>query len=210
MKYRVLIFLLIPVLSYAEPDLSGMLRLTNGSGLAHACPTSMDRAFTNRHVVQGGTQWIWGTGDGELSHGIAEVEGLASQIRDLAVVKPISEMRFPHWYPLAKEAPKVGDKVYFVGYEFKNEKEAFGPKRFTGVVTRLFNGHLIFKSNGQPGSSGSCVLNEAGETVAINQGGRTTENNGQAGLGVGVWGNWLTLKPDEPPVVEPSPYEGIE
>jgi hypothetical protein len=53
-------------------------------------------------------------------------------------------------------------------------------------------------------------LNEAGETVAINQGGRTTENNGQAGLGVGVWGNWLALKPDEPPVVEPSPYEGIE
>lgn len=189
------------------PDLTGILKLTNGTNLAHACPTSMDRALTNRHVVRGGTKWIWGLGDGEEFHGLAEIEGTADEFRDMAIVKPTTVTRFPRWYPIAVAAPKIGDHVWFLGYDFKNEDRAFGPKPFKGTVTRLYNGHLVFKSAGQPGSSGSCILNDQGETVAINQGGRETENTGEVGLGVGVWGDWLRLKPDEPEVIEYQSYE---
>lgn len=193
------------LLALAIPDLSGILKLTNGKSMAHACPTSMDRAYTNAHVAGDGGTVIWGVGDGESSHGLARLEGGVDEFRDLVVIKPITVQRFPQWYPLAHDAPKVGDRIYFLGFEFKNEQEAFGPKQFKGVVTGLFNGHLIFKSAGQPGTSGSCILNEAGETVAINQGGKDTENQGEAGIGVGVWGDWLSLKPDEPPVEELQP-----
>jgi S1-C subfamily serine protease len=195
--------LLALLLLSVEPDLSGMLKLSSGNTIAHGCPIAMDKALTNRHVVDGHSTIIWGTGDGEQNHGILKTDS-ADEYRDLAYVSPATAQRFPQWYPLAAEAPKVGDKVFFLGYDFKNPDEAFGPKRFKGVVTRIFNGNLVFDPAGKPGTSGSCILNEKGEVVAINQGGKETDNQETAGIGVGVWGDWLKLKPDEP---EPQEYK---
>ena len=56
-------------------------------------------------------------------------------------------------------------------------------------VVRIVALHVLFVPSGQPGSSGSCVVNEAGEVVAINEGGYTADDGGDAGLAVGVWGN---------------------
>lgn len=200
---------MIPLLLLlAAPDLSGMLKLSNGSSLAHACPVAMDKAYTNRHVVTAGSQGIWGVGNGEDHHGLYEAE-VYDVFRDLAVIKPISSSRFPRWYPIAFSAPKVGEKVYFIGYDWEDRKSAFAPKVFDSTVTRIFNGNLAFEKAGRPGSSGSCILNERGEVLAINQGGNETDTDGLAGIGVGIWGDWLNLRKDEPVVKEPEPsYEG--
>jgi hypothetical protein len=141
-------------------------------------------------------------GDGEEQHGLLKVDS-ADEYRDLAYVSPATAQRFPQWYPIAVVPPKVGDKVYFLGYDFKNPDSAFSPKRFKGAVTRIFNGNLVFDPAGKPGTSGSCILNEKGEVIAINQGGKETDNQETAGIGVGVWGDWLRLKPEE--VAEEQP-----
>jgi S1-C subfamily serine protease len=46
----------------------------------------------------------------------------------------------------------------------------------------------MFYPSGKPGSSGSCIVNDAGEVVAINEGGYETDDKDEVGLGVGVWG----------------------
>lgn len=199
--------MLLLLILLAAPDLSGVLRLSNGNNLAHACPISMDKALTNRHVTSAGNQWIWGVGDAEQFRGIAET-GEASNFRDLGSVHPVTAQRFPQWYPVAKTAPKAGDRIYFVGYDWRKGNDGFSPRTFEAKVLRIFNGQLVFKSAGAPGSSGSCILNEAGETVAINQGGKEMEDKQEDGIGVGVWGDWLTLKPDEAPVDDVPSYRG--
>lgn len=201
---------MIPLVLFilAAPDLSGMLKLTGGDSIAHACPIAMDRALTNQHVMSTGSQMVWGVGNGEEAHGIVESTE-TDRYRDLSYIKPISVARFPRWYPIAKSAPKIGDRIYFIGYDWADRKKAFGPEQFDSKVTQVLNGNIAFEDGGKGGSSGSCVLNEAGEVVAINKGGKDTENNnGIAGFAVGVWGDWLSLEPDpipEPEVREDSP-----
>jgi hypothetical protein len=60
-------------------------------------------------------------------------------------------------------------------------------------VIRVRNGHVIYFPPGVPGTSGSCVLNEAGEVVAINTFGRDLDDQSVVGGGVGVWGDLLEL-----------------
>jgi hypothetical protein len=192
---------------YAEPDLSGVLKLSSSGNRAHACPIAMDKALTNGHVTGNSSQWIWGVSDGEEAHGITRTDW-TDGFRDLAQIVPDSAQRFPKWYSLAKSAPKVGDKVYFLGYDWRDKKRGYGERTFDGKVTRIQNGELIFDGQGQPGSSGSCILNEAGEVVAINRSGRDMDNGDKTGQGVGVWGDWLQLKPDPRPE-EPVSYFGM-
>lgn len=188
------------------PDLSGMLRLSNGNGMAQACPIAMDRALTNRHVMNAGARYVWGVDDGEIAHGIVEAES-SDDFRDLSVIRPITSTRFPKWYPIAKMAPKVGERVWFIGVDLGNKTDAFAPEVFSSKVTRVFNGTIALDPAGKHGSSGSCVLNEAGEAIAINKGGTDTENsNGVIGIAVGIWGDWLALKPDEAVVEEIPTY----
>jgi S1-C subfamily serine protease len=54
----------------------------------------------------------------------------------------------------------------------------------------------MFIPSGKPGSSGSCVVNEWGEVVAINMGGYSTDDGDEAGLAIGVWGD-LARMPKE-------------
>lgn len=195
------------LLLLAAPDLSGVLRLSGTSSSAHACPISMNLALTSKHVVMAYSEMIWGINDGEKHSGIVKSEW-ADAFRDLAHIVPISAQRFPRWYPIAEKAPSVGDKVYFLGFDFSNKKDAFAPKEFRGTVTRLFNGTLIFDPAGKPGSSGSCVLNEAGEVVAINQGAQeVADKSDVVGLAVAVWGQWLNLRKDDVVVEMPSNEE---
>lgn len=190
--------MILALLLAVTPDLSGMLKLTSGDSIAHACPIAMDKALTNQHVMSGASRFIWGVSDGEEFHGLVEVDR-SEDFRDLTYIRPVTVTRFPKWYSIAKAAPKIGDKVFFMGYDWSKQKNAFGPYEFDAKVTRILNGQLVFEPAGKPGSSGSCILNEAGEVVAINQGGKATEDEKLSGIGVGVWGDWLQLKPEEPP-----------
>lgn len=180
----------------AVPDLSGMLLLTNGAANAHGCPVAMDLAFTNRHVAEAGSQWTWGVGDGEAAHGLVNVT-TTQAFRDFATVVPVTAQRFPKWYPITDRAPKVGEKLWLVQYNWDNPKKAFEAEVSDIEVMRIFNGQVIFHPAGKSGSSGGCVLNERGEIVAINSAGHPLEDKSEVGIGVGLWGDWLSLRPDE-------------
>lgn len=182
------------------PDLTGVLALVGKDAFAHACPIAADLALTNGHVVDG----ISLIGERPIhplmweSRGVLGVlggEGLTERnpFRDLAFVRP-SEGEFPKFYVVAKEPPAVGERVWFLGYDFRKRKAVLAPRVFDAEVVRVRVGHIAFYRAGVKGSSGSCVLNARDEVVAVNQALIQTEDDAElSGIGVGVWAGLLDL-----------------
>jgi len=87
--------------------------------------------------------------------------------------------------------------LYFLGYDWSNKKVALAEDVVEVKLLRIVALHLIYTPSGKPGSSGSCVVNEAGEVVGINEGGFETDDGGEAGLAVGIWAD-LVETPSRP------------
>lgn len=177
------------------------LRLIGRFNAGHACVLGPRFALTNAHVVDQRpfdqsvalSPFSWSDGDG---HAGFLVPVSTERIRDLGTLQPLREADvFPHYLPVAAEAPKPGDRVYFLGYDWGSKKAAMGPDVVEARVTRIVALHVLFVPSGKPGSSGSCLVNEAGEVVAINEGGFDTDD-GEAGISIGVWGD-LAQTPKE-------------
>lgn len=178
-----------------RPDTSGILRLMGRFGAAHACPLAADLILTNGHVVDPRPfdpdvpTLPYRYSDGAGNAGVVAPVS-TERCADLAVmaVRPGGTVK-P--YPRASVAPEPGDHVWFIGYDWSSKNKAFAEKVIDAKVLRVVAGHLILDEAGDPGSSGSCVLNAKGEVVAINSFGK------QVGVGeevegvVGVWGDWL-------------------
>jgi hypothetical protein len=174
---------------YPTPDLSGVLRImgnTTGGHLfaAQACPLSATLAITNTHVTVGGSL-LW---DAAGVSGHIDPSTLGDQYRDLTAVRPVGTP-FPRSYPLSEAAPVPGDRVWFVGYDYRKVKDAYKPRVMRAEVVNVVAGVVFYTPSGIRGSSGSCVLNERGEVVAINRGGGDLDNGDVIGMGVGVWGD---------------------
>lgn len=180
---------LLPVAGYAGdepgPDMRAVLALVGRFMLAHACPVSATEALTCGHVVDprpfdqgvGLSPYWWSNerGDG----GNVTPQSVVAQA-DLALLSG----SFPNWYERATAAPAVGDRVWFVGYEL-NGRRFLEPRIIEARVQRVVANHVVYSPGGQPGSSGSCVLNERAEVVAIHC---ATSESGAAGFGPGVFG----------------------
>ena len=166
-----------------SPDTSGILRLVGRFSFAHACPIASDTALTNAHVLDSRPfdrqapllPSMWSDGQGRV--GILHPDH-TNMDRDIAV----AHGEFPQFYKIGKR-PVPGDRVWFIGYNLSG-KRILETKLISSKVERVVAGHVVYSPGGQPGSSGSCVLNQQGEVVAINA---FTVDEGQAGLGVGVW-----------------------
>lgn len=171
------------------------LRLVGRFSAAHACPIGPRQALTNGHVVDlrpfdpgvPPFPYAWSDGAGGAGFLVPSIGGL-ERARDLAKVEPLGPGSFQHYLPLAQSEPKPGDRVYLLGYDWRNRKTAMDDDVIEARVTRVVALHVLFTPSGQPGSSGSCLVNEAGEVVAINEGGYETDAGETVGLAVGVWG----------------------
>lgn len=139
--------------------------------------------------------YAWSDGSG--ASGFLVPASRPEWARDLATVRPVGDAVFPHPLMVAVMAPKAGDRVYLLGFDWKNRKSAMDDDVIEARVTRIVALHVLFVPAGRPGSSGSCLVNEAGEVVAINEGGYDTDANEVAGLAVGVWGALLKAAPVE-------------
>lgn len=176
-------------------NLGNVLRLIGKDNAAHACPTSPIEALTNAHVARrhkqnGDVEWlnyIWSVGS---VMGFLRPKS-EDEYRDLAKVEPVGS-RFPAWYQIAASEPKVGDKVYLLGYDWSKAKKAMADDEIEAKVTRIVAGHIQFVPSGVGGSSGSCLLNERGEVVGINEGSWPTDD-GIGGMAVGVWRSILEV-----------------
>lgn len=190
--------------------LRGSLRLIGRFSTAHACPIEPRLALTNGHVIDQRPfdesvkpfPYAWSDGTG-ASGFLVPLE--LERARDLARVAPLREGDvFPNPLPLAARAPSPGERLKFLGYDWGTKKSAMADEVVEVKVTRVVALHVLFYPSGQPGSSGSCLVNEAGEVVAINEGGYETDaeadmmplmkwlrklaKDNEAGLAVGVWG----------------------
>jgi S1-C subfamily serine protease len=175
------------------PDTRAILRLQGKMGGAHGCPVAVgDEQFvlTNAHVTDreryGYVPYRYSNLYGE--EGILNASSV-NQAADIAVMK--ASKTLAHYYRVASGPPSVGERVRYVGYNRSSRKSAYAEETFDRVVVRVVAGHLIVDKPGKPGSSGSCVLNERGEVVAINARGEELENGDLIGGLVGVWGDWL-------------------
>ncbi len=179
--------MILLLLALAAPNLDGVIRLHGRDSLAHACPLAKDRAITNAHVAN--SAHVWSVG--EVS-GVVNAADTASHFRDLAWISPkLGE--FPVVYPISQAGPKVGEELFFVGYDWTNQDKALGSRVFKVKVIRSVAGHIAYKPAGAPGSSGSCVLNAKGEVVAVNKGAIELDDKARIGVGVAIWGSWLQL-----------------
>ena len=181
------------------PNTDAILRLAGRFSWAHACPLGPREALTNAHVVDlrpfddiATYPYVWGDAAGNAGF-LKPVAGQLERGRDLAWVEPYGP-DFPAWYERATEAPKPGDRVWLLGYSWKNRKSVLADDVIEARVTRVVAIHVVFIPSGKPGSSGSCVLNERGQVVAINEGAFTAEDKSDAGLAVGVWGKWARIE----------------
>lgn len=186
--------------SVAESELlKGSLRLVGRFAAGHACPIEPRVALTNGHVVDMRPfdptvkpyPYAWSDGTGASGFLVPyELENA----RDLARVQPLREGDvFPHPLRVAQNPPQAGDRVWLLGFDWANRKRAMADDVIEARVTRVVALHVMFTPSGQPGSSGSCLLNDAGEVVGVNEGGYDTDVHEVAGLAVGVWGNLWRL-----------------
>jgi len=196
------------------PDTSRMIRVVGRWSTASACPIGPRLALTAAHVVDprpfdnnvGYSPMAFQQGDVIGTFNVATipkptpknpdaVEYLVSRSRDLAYVN--SNVALKGWYPRAEKAPAPGEYVYFYGLDWRSKSAAFAERVFRAKVIRSVAGILVYEPAGEPGTSGSCVLNEKAEVVAVNTGGVYVGNSrslgglllpgDEVGIGVGVW-----------------------
>lgn len=181
------------------PDLSGVLRLVaRNHRRAMGCPTAEHTILTNAHVALSSREFslegayddlpfffAWATRD-DAAKGYTTGRTQLDRYRDLAVIE--SETPIPHWYPIAAEAPQIGERLFWVGLDWRDRSRAFAERVFSGRLLRISVGHLVIDRAGSPGSSGSCVLNEQGEVVGIHAVSAEMESGESVGGAVGIWG----------------------
>lgn len=171
----------------------GIVHVRRGLTRAHACAVRDDILLTAEHVVD--DRWRAAVAWSDL----AGNEGTAVTIdtdpaRDLAVLR-IERGRPGRVWPLAAMAPARGDRVRIVGYDNDDDDPA-KPRTVEAKVIAVDAGHIDYSKSPGYGSSGFCVLNDAGEVVAINHAGQTrADGSMRYGTGVSVYGAWAPVLP---------------
>lgn len=168
-----------------------VVSLWTRDGLGHACPINSTDALTADHVAVS-REVVWGPfsgfapyviwGDQLGNTGTAQWQW-SDKRRDLSLIRIVKDSPpFTAYLRRAKAAPRVGDNVFVVGFKWgKGVGDWTNESKVSGVQA----GMLIYETSPGPGSSGSCVLNEAGEVVAINV--WTISGEGAGLLVVGEW-----------------------
>jgi hypothetical protein len=160
-----------------------VLAVSSADGMGHACPVGETVAFSAGHVPP---PLIWTDGEGRTGSLYLKAR---DRRRDFSILD--SDEKFGHWFPLAVKQPVEGDRVFTVGFEFG---DGMRPKIIESRVLFITAGRITLSKTAGPGSSGSCILNDASEVVGINVG--FYEHQGSVvGLGVLIAGGLEVIPP---------------
>ena len=155
------------------PSLDGVTTVTGRMGVGHVCPFAPTLAFTAEHI----SGWhspsdYWKNAarvplitelDGDP---VSVLEYRADRRRDLSLVKILTPgYTWPRVYKVAQDPPEPGDKIYLRGFDVM---EGFEVVDMEAKVLAVTHGVVYYSDSPGRGSSGSCVLNQDGEIVAIN------------------------------------------
>jgi hypothetical protein len=204
-----------PVTEPSPPDTSKIVKVVGRWTIASACPVALRHALTAAHVIdprpfdqypgyvplvwqQGGRGGVFNVYQKQtfaMNGGQPSIESRpdVSMMRDIATLQTESDLDF---YPIATVPPEPGDTLYMTGYDWRSKRGAFADRVWVVKLLRIVAGHLIFDPAGEPGTSGSCILNGAGEVVGINIAGKVVGSPmgrlsfvgepEQVGIGVGI------------------------
>jgi hypothetical protein len=183
-------------------DVSGIRPVTSRVGVGHVCPISETFALTAAHVeswrspLMSPTESIPVPLMGEINGAPVTLFRVWTDLRrDLSMVGISGSEKFPTYYRLAKKVPEPGDKLKMRWF---NIHRGFEEQGLEVEVMNLDFGHLFLTKNsdGFIGASGGCMLNEAGEVVAIyvasypKRSGTSLEWMGDGELVAGPWGTY--------------------
>lgn len=204
MKRAIFVLLLLASPAFAEdqPDVSGILHLVGRFSSAHACPVAAGLAFTSAHVVDPRpfeadvalVPFRYSTDAGGEGILTPESSRGGEDLATASLTPPVTR-----FYPIADRPPGFAENVWFIGYDFRGQRDAFATRVFRTRVLRVVAGLVVLKDEPPEGSSGSCVLNAKGEVVAIIDFGLGLADGRAIGGAVGVWGRWNPLKKEDRP-----------
>lgn len=188
------VFVAPPLNATPEPDLSKVLRFHSRFSAAHGCPVAPRLAFTAAHVVDEqpfdkSVSLFGGRFENMRSTAAGRYQPIfATSDEDFAVVELNADVPY---YRVATKPPKPGDRLYWLAYNFSARKSAYAPKPYVGTVALVYAGTVIVEDDTVQGSSGSCVLNAAGEVVGVISFGMEMAKGGEITGIVGVWEPWV-------------------
>jgi hypothetical protein len=180
----------------STPDTAKIISVSGRFSLAQACPVAPDIAITAAHVVDPrpfdrSTPAFPVRGESVDGFWTLQTWRLF-YVEDLALMEPV-EGKFPRFYQIAEKAPLPGERLWWMGYDFSNQKRAFQRREFSSEVLAVVAGLIILKNDTPQGTSGSCVLNSKGEVVGILSFGKDLDNKDSVTGVIGIWGNLLDL-----------------
>ena len=112
-----------------------------------------------------------------------------SSVADLASIT--IDKNPPYGYARLGPEPKVGDRIFWVEYDFRKQKNVFKPRERDGKIIKIIAGHILLDEKVTRGASGGCAYNQAGGVVGLVTFGFTT-HDGKTSTGiVGIWGDWF-------------------
>lgn len=175
-------------LPYGTSDSATVPGVVKRDGLGSICPTGPREAYTAYHVVlqtrPGAVYFVpilWATAD---AYGSA-YPLYGDSRRDLAVL--LSDTDFPSYFHRSAAAPAIGDELTVVGYDWA--KNGIPRKAKKIKVLSVFGGSITVDGTAGPGSSGSCLINSAGEAVGIHHW-AFTDSKLNTGVAAAIWGAW--------------------
>lgn len=183
------------------PNAGHIVSLMGRFSVAHGCPVGPRRIITNAHVVDP-EPFDRDAPALPQRYENAETQGVftpdwISASTDLAAGTTSNEI--PYYYTVASHGPQVGEDVWWIGYSWQNRRRIFERILFTGEVSRVVAGSIVIDAETPQGSSGSCILNAAGEVYGVMAWSmKTADETESAAIGVGVWGEWAPPPPTAP------------
>ena len=199
------------------PDTSKILKVVGRWTTASGCPVAPNRAFTAAHVIdprpfeqypgyvpvifqQGartGLMAVWKKPTMTLDEKGIPTLGYETQVsmaRDLATLTTEVPMEF---YPIATTVPALGDPLWISGWDWRDRKRAMADRVWKVTLVRIVAGKMGFDPAGAPATSGSCILNAAGEVVGVYVGGYwlDSKTGGWTSENEVIGTGWLVVEP---------------
>jgi hypothetical protein len=140
---------------------SGVVRIIGVGAFAHGCVVE-GKLYTNYHVMDKVRRVSWSDLDGR--EGIAHTKR-ENEARDIVLLE--TDVPVGEGFKRAAAPPAAGEMLRTFGYS-KGDTDFFAPRVLETKAVRTSAGHLSYVGGLFEGSSGACVLNEAGEVVGIN------------------------------------------